>query len=359
MRRSFGLVVGAVLLAGCGAPAAAPQEVAGAVDVSVVGSPGPTSYPFTVDNCGTPVTFERPPERVLVLNGTSVAEVQSLLALDLGDRVIANAQSYGVSDEPGMVERIAALPTGGLTQNDQFDVPAEQALALGADLVLSTWPGGFTAEAGFATREQLAAVGADTLVNPVNCALGNPAASPEEQAVYDAASPRSSLEFLLLLGQVFDVQDQAHAVARDLGERISAVNEAVVGRPAPRALVVFPGMSMMNENGLPAVMAGGIYDSVLAGAVNSFAGPDRMDLTRTINAEQLAAAEVDLLVVAAFTPGEVTEQDAQRIFDAFPQWAASRERRFVGVSDGVYLGPANVHAIEKIARAAHPDAFPA
>lgn len=359
MRRSFGLVVGAVLLAGCGAPAAAPQEMASAVDVSVAGSPAPTSYPLTVQNCGTSVTFERPPQRVLILNGASVAEVESLLALDLGDRVIANAQSYGVSDEPGVVERIAALPTGGLTQNDQFDVPAEQTLAAGADLVLSTWPGAFSAQSGFATREQLAAVGADTLVNPVNCANGNPAATPEDRAVYESASPRSSLEFLLLLGQVFDVQDRAYAVARDLGARIAAVNAAVVGRPAPRVLIVFPGMSMMNESGLPAVFTGGIFNTLLAaaGAVPAFPDADT-EFVRTVNAEQLAAVEVDLLVVGAYTPGEVTEQDAQRLFDAFPLWTASRDRRFVRVSDGVYLGPANVYAIEKIARAAHPDAFP-
>jgi iron complex transport system substrate-binding protein len=50
---------------------------------------------------------------VLILSGASVAEVESVLALDLDGSVLANAQSYGVSDEPGMAERVAALPTGG------------------------------------------------------------------------------------------------------------------------------------------------------------------------------------------------------------------------------------------------------
>jgi iron complex transport system substrate-binding protein len=348
-----------LVVAGCAADAEGPAPaVAAAVDVSVAGDPQRTSYPFTIDNCGVPVTFERPPERVLILNGTSVAEVESMLALGLGDRVIANAQSYGVSDEPGMTEKIKPLPTGGLTQNDQFDVPAEQTLAAGADLVLSTWPGGFSAENGFATREQLAAVGANTLVNPVNCAMGRPEASEEEKAAYASASPRSSLEFLVLLGQVFDVQERAYAVARELGDRIAAINAAVVGRPAPKVLVVYPGMSMMNDNGLPAVMAGWIYDAVVeaAGGVNAFPDADA-DFTRTINAEQLAAAEVDLIAIGAFTPDEVPEQDAQRLFDAFPQWAASRNRAFVTVSDGMYLGTTNVWAIEKIARVAHADRF--
>lgn len=343
--------------AGCGAAVSA-GEATRPAEVSVPGTPARTSYPLTVDNCGVPITFTAPPRRVLVLNGTSVAEVESMLALGLEDRVIANAQSYGVSDEPGMTERIAALPTGGLTQNQQFDVPAEQVLAAGADLVISTWSGGFNAEVGFATREQLAAAGTDTLVNPVNCAHGKPDATEAERRANAAASPRSSLEFLVLLGRIFDVQDRAYAAAGELADRIERVSAAVAGAPVKKMLIVFPGMSMMNDNGLPAVLAGGIYDQVLAaaGGVSSFPGEGR-DLTRTINAEQLAAAEVDLLVVGAFTPNENQEQDAQRIFDAFPQWEASKHRAFVAVSDGVYLGTTNAWAIEKIAKAAHPDRF--
>jgi iron complex transport system substrate-binding protein len=334
------------------APAAAPPA---SVDVSVPGHPGPTAYPLTIDNCGVRVTFTGPPRRVLILNGTSVAEAESFVALDLGERVVANAQSYGVSDVPGMVEDVAALPKGGLTQNRNFDVPAEQVLAAGADLVVSTWSGGFDADSGFATREQLAAAGANTLVNPVNCALGNPDATEAEKATLAAASPRSSLEFLVLLGQVFDVQDRAYAAAEALARRIETVGTAVAGEPVPKMLIAFPGMAMMNSNGLPAVLAGGIYDGVLAaaGGVNAFAGAGA-DFTRTINAEQLATADVDLLVLGAFTPEEKPAEDAQRLFDAVPDWTASKNKAYVSVSDGVYLGPANAWAIEKIAKAAHP-----
>lgn len=84
-----------------------------------------TQYPLTIDNCGREVTFEHAPERVLILYGASVAEVESMLALGLGDRILANAQTYGVSDVDGMVEQIAALPTGGLNLNENFEVPKE------------------------------------------------------------------------------------------------------------------------------------------------------------------------------------------------------------------------------------------
>ncbi len=344
-------------LAGCGgAPPA--TGAAPAVDVTVAGAPQRTTYPLTIENCGRQITFTGPPQRVLILNGTSVAEVESMLALGLGDEVVANAQRYGVSDQPGLTSAIDALPTGGLTQDQQFDVPAEQVLASAADLVLSTWSGGFDASTGRATRDQLAAAGKNTLVTPVNCSMGKPDASAEEQAANAGASPRSSLEYLLLLGQVFDVQDKAHAVARELAERITRVSAAVAGAPAKKLLVAYPGMSMMNSAGLPAVLTGGIYDRVLnaAGTVPSFTDVGA-DFTSTLNAEQLAAAEVDLLVLGAFTPNERPAEDAARLFAAYPQWAAAKNNAWVAVSDGMYLGTTNAWAIEKIAKAAHPDRF--
>jgi iron complex transport system substrate-binding protein len=74
-------------------------------------------------------------------------------------------------------------------------------------------------------------------------------------------------------------------------------------------------MSMMNANGLPAIMTGGIYDDVIkaAGGVNSFAGRTE-DTTRTLNKEQLATAQVDVLVVGAFTPNEEPAAEAERLF---------------------------------------------
>jgi iron complex transport system substrate-binding protein len=81
------------------------------------------------------------------------------------------------------------------------------------------------------------------------------------------------------------------------------------------------------------------------------------DFTSTLNAEQLAAAEVDLLVLGAFTPNERPAEDAARLFAAYPQWAAAKNNAWVAVSDGMYLGTTNAWAVEKIAKAAHPDRF--
>ncbi|MGN9845216.1 ABC transporter substrate-binding protein [Nonomuraea sp. H19] len=314
-----------------------------------------TGYPLTFDNCGMKVTFQRPPQRVLILNGTSVGEVESFILLGLDKSILANAQSYGVSDDPSMLAKIKALPTGGLTMNKNFDVPAEQVLKLKPDLVVSTWSGGFDAKRGFATREQLAAAGITSLVNPVNCAMGKPEATPEEKRAYQNQSINSSLEFISLLGRVFDVEQRAFDLIGKLRGRIEAVRTSVAGRPAKKVLIAYPGMAMMNANGLPAVMTGGIYDDVIkaAGGVNAFAG-QTSDATRTLNKEQLATAQVDVLVVGLFTPQENGEAEAAKLFAAYPHWAAAKSKTYTVVSDGVYLGPLNAWAVEKISKVVHP-----
>ncbi len=317
-----------------------------------------TSYPLTIDNCGVQVPIKSAPRRVLLLNGSSVGEAESMVALGLTDRVFANAQKYGVSDDPAMVARVAALPTGNLKMNKNVDVAAEQVLAVKPDLVLSTWSGGFDAKMGFASREQLTTAGIASLVNPVNCAYGKADATAEEKATQQAMSIESSYAYLRLLGQVFDVSPRAEQVIADSKEKIAAVTAKVEAAEPTSVLVVFPGMAMMNSNGLPAVMSGGIYDDIItkAGGVNSFSGMTA-EQTASINAEQLAAAKVDVLVIGAYTPDENTEKYAADLFKAYPQWAASTSKNYVSVSDSIYLGPLNHLAVEKIARAAHPDTF--
>ncbi|MGP3918593.1 ABC transporter substrate-binding protein [Nonomuraea sp. 10N515B] len=344
----------ALTAAGCGGSTSGASSETAAF-ASTTASAGRTSYPLTFDNCGMKLTFAKPPERVLILNGTSVGEVESFILLGLDKTILANAQSYGVSDDPSMIAKIKALPTGGLTMNKNFDVPAEQVLKLKPDLVVSTWSGGFDAKQGFATREQLAAAGITSLVNPVNCAMGKPEATEEEKRAYRNQSINSSLESISLLGRVFDVQQRAFDLIGELRSRIEKVQTRVAELPAKKVLIAYPGMSMMNANGLPAVMTGGIYDDVIraSGGVNAFAG-QTSDATRTLNKEQLATAQVDVLVVGLFTPQEKGDEEAAKLFAAYPQWAASKSKTYTVVSDGVYLGPLNAWAVEKISKVVHP-----
>lgn len=362
----------AVALAACGSDSDSTEEGSGAtvtstpssvessVPPSTDGAGSSTSspagsaatvYPLTIDNCGVELTFDAPPERVLILNGTSVAEVQSFIALGLEDAILANSQSYGQSDIPGMVEQIAALPTGGLTLNENFEVPREQVLALEPDLVVSTWAGGFSEMMGSATREELASVGIQSWVTPVNCAYGADDPRPEDQERYDNQTYLESFEMLRELGVIFDVQDRAEAFIDDAQARIDAVVQPDSERKS--VLLAYPGMSMMNNNGVPQVFAGPFTDSVIdaAGGVNSFAGFESFDQSAEINAEALAAATVDVLAVGVFLPDENAELYRDDIFKLFPQWAAAQNDSWISIADTFYLGPYNYVGIEKLAEA--------
>lgn len=377
------LILGALALAACGSDdEAATDTTAAAQDATTVADPATTAaveaettapattepptedsevaadgasttYPLTIDNCGVELTFDAPPERVVLLNGTSVAEVESFLALGIEGRIVANSQSYGVSDVDGVTERIAALPTGGVTLNENFEVPREQTLAQDPDLVVSTWAGGFSEEMGSVTREQLAELGINSYVTPVNCSYGALDPRPEDQEKGDNQTYEASFELLQELGVIFDVQATADQVIADARASIEAATaEVPASDDPPSVLVAYPGMSMMNANGLPAVFGGSFYDSIIeaAGGVNAFPDRDFADMGN-VNAEEMAAADVDVLVIGLFMEGEDPAAYAEQIFAQFPEWSASKSKTFTSLAETFYLGPFNAVAIEKIADA--------
>ncbi len=300
-------------------------------------------YPVTVTNCGARYTYTAAPRRVVVMNGGSVAEVSSLVALGLDDRIVANAQSYGASEVDGRAERIAKLPTGDIELNEMMDIPREAMIGLRPDFVISTYDGGFRADAGFATREDLRAVGANSYAPETSCG--------EVGTVAHRPSIEDSYALLRDLGTIFGVRDRADTLIAASKRRVAAVSSAVAGEPARNVLLVIPGMSMGGDIG--SIGGNGIWNDIFskAGARNVFG--DATDMFATPSREQLAAADVDALVVVNYMskdPGA----DARAVLAAFPQWDAARDGRYVVLSDSIYLGPSNELAVEKIAATVHP-----
>jgi iron complex transport system substrate-binding protein len=238
-----------------------------------------------------------------------------------------------------------------LTLNENFEVPREQVLALEPDLVVSTWSGGFSEMMGSATREELASVGIQSWVSPVNCAYGADNPRPEDQERYDSQTYLESFEMLRELGVIFDVQDRAEEFIAEAQARIDAV-VAPEGDPVS-VLLAYPGMSMMNTNGVPQVFVGPFVDSVIeaAGGVNAFDGFKSFSDGATIGAEALAAAKVDVLAVGVFLPGEDAELYKADIFGNFPQWSAAQNDAWISIAETFYLGPYNYVGIEKLAEA--------
>ncbi|MGO4103913.1 putative F420-0 ABC transporter substrate-binding protein [Leifsonia sp. YAF41] len=117
------------------------------------------SATVTVDNCGTPVSFEAAPERVVTIKSTST---EMLLALGLGDRIVGSAF------QDGPVPASLADAASGLTiLSDQLP-SQEVVLEQEPDLVYAGWESNFSAE-GAGERASLEALGVHTYVSPAAC----------------------------------------------------------------------------------------------------------------------------------------------------------------------------------------------
>jgi iron complex transport system substrate-binding protein len=123
------------------------------------GSGAGSAYPLTIDNCGTEVTFESAPERVVTVKSSTL---ELLLALGLDDRVVGTAFSDG--PVPGSYTDAAADLT---VISDK--VPSREAtLVLEPDLVFAGWESNFSAE-GVGDRAELERLGVRTYVAPAAC----------------------------------------------------------------------------------------------------------------------------------------------------------------------------------------------
>ncbi|WP_221349519.1 ABC transporter substrate-binding protein [Streptomyces beigongshangae] len=328
------------------------ERTTGAVDAK-------TGYPVTLENCGERITFEKAPSRVVVMNGASVGEVSTLLALGVQDRIVANQQGYGRSEVKGRAAAIKALPTGDVKPNDAFDVPREAMLGLRPDLVLSTTSYGFDAKNGFATRDQLKDVAANSYVSPQGCGQDN-----SKMTIAD------SYTLLRDMGKVFNVGDRAEEVIAASQKNIAAVSAKVKakmkakakgkgegkGKKTPKVMVLFSNMSM-GSNDFSSVVAKGIYNDILAeaGGSNPFENASRTSFA-DLSKEKVAATDVDALVVVAYNDPDPAAY-AEKLLKEFPQWPAARNNAYVTLSDSMYIGPSNDLAVAKIAKMLHPDAF--
>ncbi|WP_055550779.1 ABC transporter substrate-binding protein [Streptomyces sp. NBRC 110028] len=304
-----------------------------------------TGYPVTLDNCGRKETFTKPPSRVVVMNGASVAEVSTLLALGLGDRIVANQQGYGMSEVPGRATAIKKLPTGNVEPNDAYDIPREAMFGLRPDLVLSVTTYGFDQKNGFATREQLEQVGAHSYVSPQGCDD-----DPSKMTIAD------SYRLLRGMAKIFNVGDRAEKLIAASERHIAAVSNKVKAEKKPKVMVLFSNMSM-GGNDFSSIFANGIVNDILAksGGTNAFSNTTKATFA-DLSKEKVAATDVDAVVVISYNDPDPAAY-AKKLLKEFPQWPAAKNNTSVTLSDSMYLGPSNDLAVEKVARLLHPDAL--
>lgn len=171
LRRPGAVVVsllGAALLAACSPADGAQPAPSSPTTPAETETATATAFPVTVDNCGTEVTVDAAPQRIVAIKSSAI---EMVLALGAGDRIVgtgfpdgplpADLEAAG-SDLPVLSDRVPS---------------AEVVLAAEPDLVYAGWESNLTAEAA-GDRATLAGLGVATYVAPSACK--DPAYQPDK-----------------------------------------------------------------------------------------------------------------------------------------------------------------------------------
>jgi iron complex transport system substrate-binding protein len=191
------LLVPALLLSGCAASVAAPQAP----------TPDRGDFPLTLDNCGTEVTLDAAPERVVTIKSTST---EMMLALGLGDRIVGTAFQDGPVPEQWAADA-ADIPSLAPKMPNE-----ESVLEVEPDLVYAGWESAFSPDAAGA-RDELAALGVASYVQPAACQ------SDEQPTHLDFDEVFREIDEA---GALFGVADTAAALVADQRAQLAGIEPA-------------------------------------------------------------------------------------------------------------------------------------
>ncbi len=161
--------------------------------------------PVSLDNCGTAVKVDTPPQRVVTIKSTPT---EMLLALGLGDRIVG----VGYQDGPvpdAWADEAATLPVLSDRVPNQ-----ESVLELDPDFVYGGWESNFSAD-GAGERLVLAERGIDSYVSPSACQ------DPEYQP--DPLTFDEVFREISEVGDIFGVPEKAAALVEEQKAALAAI----------------------------------------------------------------------------------------------------------------------------------------
>lgn len=310
------LLVLAVAATGCAASADAAPDASTSTPAS--------GYPLTIDNCGTEVTFEKTPERVLAIKSTSI---EMMLALDLETHLIGTAFPDGEYAEQW------ADDGDGIPLISE-KVPGQEAtLELEPDLVYAGWESNVTAD-GAGDRGVLAGLGVNTYVSPAACQ--QPGYQP------DALTFDEVFAEIEQVGEIFDVPDRAEALISDVQRRLGAI------KPDDRDLTA---LWFSSGSDIPYVGAGiGAPQMIMdaAGLTNIAADVD--ETWSSLSWEAIADANPDVIVLVdsawSTTEKKISMLEANPATAALP--AVVDQRYLIVPFPAGEAGVRNVEAVESL-----------
>ena len=162
------------------------------------------------------------------------------------------------------------------------------------------------------------------------------------------------------LGAAVGRSGDADRLAREIRERLDAIQARVRGRPRPRTLLVFERDPASLRGVYVSGCVGFLHDMLeIAGGVNVFADMARESVQPSVETMLARAPDVilEVRVKGLLAPADVAE--AKRVWGALASVPAVQHGR-IQILHGDHLvvpGPRVVQGTEAFARALHPDAF--
>lgn len=319
-----GVLAAALALGACTgtAQSAAP---AGTPTSGTSGASGATSYPLTVADCGTDVTFDAAPERVMTIGTDAIALLD---AAGAGDRVVARSGEFGADLPDGLTDP----PTDAVVV-DPSDPTTEQ--IIGADVDVVVGYGFFNADPA-----TLAQAGVRLLTVSAEC--GHDVGGGAQGVTFDTV-----LGDVERFGAVFDTAATAATAVDGLRERVEAATADDAGATRTAAAVYY----FSSSAPLSAYGGAGILQSVLGASGLDNVYGDEPTPYLEVSVESLLAADPDVVVLVHGLHGD-TFEEARARFLAEPGVAdlqAVAADRVVGMVANQSTGsPAAVDGLEHL-----------
>ncbi|MEM6388436.1 MAG: ABC transporter substrate-binding protein [Pseudomonadota bacterium] len=302
-------------------------------------STGALAQGVTVDNCGETLSFDETPERIVIhdINMTEMA-----FALGLQDRMV------GVTGITGWYKTNETFDAmrGDIPELAERYPTVENLVAVDPDMFFAGWYYGMQ-PGGEVTPDTLEPFGIQTLVLSESCVH-----------LHDDR-PEASMDLLfgdiLRLGQIMDVEDRATELVSGWETQLAEL-EALTAEVEPPRVFLLDGPA-------DAPFTAGRYaivDAMIEAAGGASVTSDMETSWGRSSWEAVAASNPEFLVLLDYAEGQSAE-DTFAYLQEHPVMQftdAVVNERWVGLaSEELTPGPANIDAIETMARAMHPDLF--
>ncbi|EJM98441.1 ABC transporter substrate-binding protein [Phyllobacterium sp. YR531] len=297
------------------------------------------AFPVTVDSCGRSLTFDAAPKRVVV-NDINMSEMAFALGLQ--------PLMVGVTGITGWYKLDDAFikQQGSIPELAPKNPTLENLIAVQPDFFFAGWNYGMRV-GGEVTPDTLAPFGIKTLELTESCVH------------IDKNRSAATMDLLYgdieKLGKIFGKEDQSEKLVAGWKTQLAEIKKKVGANSGTRVFLYDSGEDKPFTAGKFAIPTALISE---AGGVNIM--DDLESNWATTSWETVAARNPEFLVLLDYQDdaGYKKLLDFLRSHPAMKETDAVKNERFVALRYAELTpGPANIEAIEKIAKAMHPEAF--